>query len=105
MCIRDREEEAQTALEVEVEASNIEENQPDKPAYTENLSIQEMIRLMAEQLSKKMEDNNQQLKEELKNDSKQLKEQLGKKMAVSYTHLDVYKRQLSAQVNYGRILP
>ena len=68
--------EAQFALEVEVEASNIEENQPDKPAYTENVSIQEMIRIMTERL-----------KEEIKDNSKKMEEK------IEDTNKDVYKRQ------------
>ena len=62
------EKEGQPAPEVEVLTSDPQENQPDRPAQTENVSIQEMMRVMFEQLSQKMG-------------------------AVSYTHLDVYKRQ------------
>ena len=79
------EKEVQPPLEGEVEAINIEENQPDKPAYMENISIQEMIRLMMEELkdnSKKMEDNSKKM-EELKSDSKQSKEQLNQKIEES----------------------
>ena len=53
---------AQPAIEGEVEASSMEEKQPDKPAYTENVGMQEMIRFM-EQLSKKMEEDNKKSRE------------------------------------------
>ena len=52
------EKEAQPAPEVQVIASEPQENQPDRPTQTENVSLQEMMRVMFEQLSQKMEDTN-----------------------------------------------
>ena len=43
--------------------------------------------------------NNNELKEKIK---KNLKEEIA--ISVSYTHLDVYKRQYIARINFGNII-
>lgn len=45
---------------------NIEENQPDKPASTEIINMQEMMRLMAEQMNKSIEALSQKIEDNSK---------------------------------------
>ena len=52
------EKEAQPAPEVEMIVGDTQEKQADKPAQTENVSLQDMIRLMGE-FSKTLKEDNQ----------------------------------------------
>ena len=74
----------------------MEEN--SKKMENDNQLLREELRESSKKVEEKMEENNKKMEEkmgekleELKEDNQLLREEL---RAVSYTHLDVYKRQI-----------
>ena len=129
MCIRDRDADPKINMD-EKEATPVEDvevipppMEPNRPVQTEEEKFRETMMRMLEQLgqqmndsktdnkklSEKIDDSNKKLKEELKTDNQKsiesLKEELSGKIdnnsTVSYTHLDVYKRQSVAWSRSG----
>ena len=85
------EQEEQPIPEVEVTAGDTVENPPEKPTQSIDASLQEIMRAIMENNNKNMES----LKESLNNKIDETEKNNNKNIEpVSYTHLDVYKRQI-----------
>ena len=68
-------------------------HQPDKPIQKEDMSImsmQEMLKIIME----KMDRNHETLKQIMNDRKHMIEEMMNDRNPVSYTHLDVYKRQV-----------
>ena len=63
------------------------ENQPEKPTQPGDADFMEMMRIM-------MEDNRKKMEETLNKKTDKTNKNIESLKAVSYTHLDVYKRQI-----------
>ena len=57
-------QEEQPTTEMEVTTDVTQENQPEKPAQTEETKLDNLMKIMVE-MNKKMDDNNKELKEDL----------------------------------------